>query len=277
VVVDLAQMQRLPQLRATDDAQSLEAYVAWARGKREAHIRWLSPDRAELRADTGANEAVLIKVNHDAGWVSSQGAIGQDPIGFLLVKGASSGPVTLRFGASWSAWLGRAITAATILLLLFSLPLKSLVGRASTPAAGLQTHSLQLVTAAVALLPAIFAYGIFQLRTPPTVAVAEQAYRRLQPPLINPGAIVDGVTLAQPPLARGSLITIFGANFGAQSDSVRVQVGERRAEILYRGPNQVNLRLPVDAPTPVDVSVEVNGCHGNSFAVATTTAAPPSK
>ena len=275
VVVDLAQMQRLPRLRATDDAQFLEAYVAWARGKREAHIRWLSPDRAELRAATGANEAVLIKVNHDAGWMSSQGAIGQDPIGFLLVKGVSRGPVSLRFGASWSAWLGRAITAATILLLLFSLPpLKSLVGQASTPAAGLQTRSWHLVTAAVALLPAIFAYGILQLRTPANVTVAEQAYRRLQPPLINPGGIVDGVNLAQPPLPRGSVITLFGANFGSPSDTVRVRIGQQQAEILYHGPNQVNLRIPLDAPTTADVSVEVNGCRGNSFAVSTRQAEP---
>jgi hypothetical protein len=49
-------MKQLPPLRATDDPQFLEGYVAWARGKREAHIRWLSPDRAELQADTGPNE-----------------------------------------------------------------------------------------------------------------------------------------------------------------------------------------------------------------------------
>jgi hypothetical protein len=249
VVVDLAQMKELGQLRATNDAQFLEAYVAWARGKREARIRWLSPDRAELLADVGPNEAVLIKVNHDAGWAASQGAIGKDPIGFLLIKGTFKGPVSLRFGAPWTAWLGRAITVATILLLLCRVPL--------------------WVTATVALIPAIFTYGILQLHTPDTVTVAEQAYRRLQPPLINPAGIVDGGTLAQPPLARGSVITIFGAGFGSPSDVVRVWIGRRQGEILYHGPNQVNLRIPMDAPPAMDVSVEVNGCRGNSFAVAT--------
>ncbi len=249
VVVDLAQMKQLPQTRATDDLRFLEAYVGWARGLREAQIHWLSPDRAELQADAGSNEAVLIKVNADAGWTSSEGATGRDPIGFLLVKGMSKGRADRRFGASWSVWLGRAITAATILLLLCRAPLWA--------------------TAAVALIPAIFAYGILQLQTPPTVAVAEEAYRRLQPPLINPSAIVDGVTFAQPPLARGSVISIFGTGFGSPLDAVSVWIGQRQAEILYRGPNQVNLRLPSDAPPIVEMSVEVNGCRGNSFAVAT--------
>jgi hypothetical protein len=304
VVVDLAQMEHLGQLRATDDAQFLDKYVAWAHGKREAHVRWLSPDRAELRADTGPNEAVLVKVNHDAGWTSSEGAIGKDPIGFLLVKGTSKGPVSLRFGASWSEWLGRAITLATILLLLYHHPSVSsraaamwgrpsacggLPGRPaalsigssgfSTVRGSTRTRSLPLAqnggtkwlgaTAAVALLPAIFAYGILQFRTPATVAIAEEAYRRLQPPLINPSAIVDGITFARPPLARGSVITLFGTGFGSPSDTVRVRIGQRQGEILYHGPNQVNLRMPPDAPAVADVSVEVNGCRGNSFSVAT--------
>ncbi len=262
VVVDLAQMKQLGQLRATDDVKFLEGYVAWARGKREAHIRWLSPDRAELRADAGPNEAVLVKVNHDAGWISSEGAIGKDPIGFLLVTGTSKGPVSLRFGASWSAWLGRAITVATILLLLVWGRLPACGGLPARP----EWHG---ITAAVALFPAIFAYGILQFHTPANVAVAEQAYRNLRPPLISPTGIVDGITYAQPPLARGSVISVFGSGFGSPSDAVRVRIGQRLGEILYRGPSLVNVRMPADAPPVVDVSVEVNGCRGNSFSVST--------
>jgi len=70
-------------------------------------------------------------------------------------------------------------------------------------------------------------------------------------------------------LARGNVITIFGTGFGSPADAVRVWIGQRQAEILYRGPNQVNLRLPLDAPPIVEMSVEVNGCRGNSFAVTT--------
>lgn len=249
VVVDLAQMRRLGQLRATDDVRFLEAYVTWARGKRAAHVRWLSPDRAEVRADAGPDEAVLVKVNHDAGWSASEGMVDRDPIGFLLVRGTAHAPVMLRFGGSWSAWLGGALTIATILLLLCRAPM--------------------WLTAAVALAPAMAAYGILQLHTPASPAVAERAYSRLQPPLISPGAIVDGVTMAPPPLARGSAISIFGSGFGSTPDRVRVWIGQRQVDVLYHGPNQVNARMPQDAAPVEDVSVEVNGCRGNSFAVRT--------
>jgi hypothetical protein len=183
------------------------------------------------------------------GWAPSEGAIDRDPIGFLLLKGTGGNHVGLRFGASWTVWLGRAITFATILLLLFRAPLWA--------------------AAAVALAPSILVYLILQLHTPATVGVAEQAYRRLQPPLISPSAILDGVSWAQPPLTRGSVITVFGSNFGSPSDPMRVRIGEHPAEILYRGATQLNVRMPLDAPPVADVSVEVNGCRGNSFSVAT--------
>lgn len=248
VVVDLARLAQLPPLQGTDDVRFLEAYAAWAQGKRAAEVRWLAPGRAEVRADAGPGEAVLIKVNHDAGWSASTGETARDPIGFLLLRGTGTGIVRLSFGASRSAWLGRAITAATILLLLFRVPL--------------------WITGAVALVPAIAAYGVLQLHPPPAADIAEKAYARLQPPLINPGAIVDGVTMAPPPLRRGSVATIFGSGFGVAGDNVRVWIGQRPAEILYRGPNQVNLRIPAEAAAVEDITVEVNGCRGNSFAVA---------
>lgn len=249
VVVDLARMPPACALRATDDVRFLESYVAWAQGVRPAQIGWLAPERAVVQANLAADEAVLIKVNHDAGWRASGGMIDRDPIGFLMVKGPLSGAVELRFGASWSQWLGRGITIATIILLLLRVPL--------------------WLTAGVALVPALCAYGILQLHTPHTATVAEQAYARLQPPLINPAGIVDGVTFGQPPFARASVISIFGANFGSAADTVRVRIGGQEAEILYRGANQLNVRLPMDAPRAAEVSVEVNGCRGNSFAVAT--------
>ena len=207
---------------------------------------------------TGANQAILVKVDSDAGWSASMGSIGRDPIGFLLVKETSNVPVTLRFGGSWSVWLGRTITLLTILLLV-------LMEGGLQPARGLSPALIS----ATALIPAITAYVILQLQTPSSAVIAEEAYRRLQPPLISPAAIIDGVTFAPPPLARGSVISLFGTNLGSPSDAVRVWVGQRQAEILYRGPNQVNWRLPADAPAVADVSVEVNGCHGNSFSVVT--------
>jgi len=86
--------------------------------------------------------------------------------------------------------------------------------------------------------------------------------------LINPAGIVDGITGAQPPLRRGRIISIYGSNFGSGADSVRVWVG-RPARILYRGPTQLNVEVPADAPPLAEVTVEVNGCRGNAHVVPT--------
>ncbi len=257
VVVDLARMRQLGEIRSTGDARFLEAYVAWAAGKRAAQIGWRGPDHAEVRADLSAGEAILVKGNYDAGWSASAGVTASDPIGFLLIQGPVARAVTLRFGASWSEWVGRGVTLITLLLLVFRAPMWA--------------------TALAALAPSIAVYGILSMQTPRTAVVAEQAYARLQPPLIGPAAIVDGVTMKPPPFARGSVISVFGNGFGSLKDSVRVWVGERDAEIMYHGPNQLNLRLPADAAATENVSVEVNGCRGNSFAVAITGVAQPSK
>jgi uncharacterized protein (TIGR03437 family) len=87
--------------------------------------------------------------------------------------------------------------------------------------------------------------------------------------MIASGGIVDGVTFAAPPLRRGEAASVFGRNFGSPSDSVRVLVGEREGEVLYRSPSQINFRLPDDAPGSSEIVVEVNGCRGNAFAVPT--------
>ena len=46
-------------------------------------------------------------------------------------------------------------------------------------------------------------------------------------------------------------------------------MGGERAEILYHGPNQINLRMPLDAPPSADIYISVDGCFGNGFEVKT--------
>jgi uncharacterized protein (TIGR03437 family) len=99
--------------------------------------------------------------------------------------------------------------------------------------------------------------------------VAEDTFRNLHPPLISPGGIVDGATYAQPPLERGSPISIWGRDFGGPHDSVRVLIDGREARILSRSPSVLAAELPPDAPPAADVRVEVNGRKGNSFRIAT--------
>lgn len=247
VVVDLATLSKLPRLDSTADARFLEAYVSWAAGKRPVAMRWSASGDAAFDVNLGAQEAVLLKVNNEAGWRAAGASIETDPIGFQVIRiPPGQRHMTLRFGASWDAWLGRAITLLTIILLL----------------AGVQ----EVWIAAWAVIPAFAAWCALVFMTPGTVRVtkvAEDAFVRLQPPLINPGGIV------QPPFAPGRLVSIYGLNFGGPGDAVRVHIGDRIVLPEFQGTNQVNVRWPQDVPASAAVSVEVNGCVGNAFAVPT--------
>jgi hypothetical protein len=249
VVVDLLQR---PRLTATDDTQFLEAYVKWSAGKRPVPIHWSSSGQAAFDVNLGANEAVLLKRNQDPGWHAAGAKIQSDPIGFQLIQ-LPPGPrhVDLRFGASWDVWLGRAITLLTIVLLL--------------------ARVKPIWAAALAVIPAMIGWAILYAGIPPTAQVAEEAFIRLHPPMINLNGIVDGATSQQPPLGRGRQVSIYGVNLsGANvSDPVRVWIGDRSVPAEFASPSQVNLHWPKDAPPSAGVSVEVNGCIGNAFTVAT--------
>ena len=248
VIVDAAALDQLPPLRSTDDVEFLTAYVAWAQGKRPANLRWTRDDTAELEVALQPNEAVLVKVNYDRGWQALGARMRPDPIGFLLLDlPTGHHKLKLRYGAAWDVWLGRAITLATIVLLLARIP--------------------TYVVALVAVIPAVVAYA-FVGGMPPRTAVAETTLRRIQPPIITAEGIVDGVTYAPPPLVRGRPASIFGHQLGDTGDRVRVWVENREAHILYHDSYQVNIRVPNDAPPAAEIAVEVNGCRGNSFLVS---------
>jgi hypothetical protein len=250
VVVDLATLAQLPPIDSTADEKFLSAYVNWAAGKRPVDVHWISPGEAAFDVHLGAGEAVLLKVNHDSGWRAAGASIENDPIGFQLIRPQQGQRhVELRFGASWDTWLGRAITLATIVLLL--------------------ARVRMIRIAALAVIPAVAAWAVLVSMTPRSAQLAEDAFDRLQPPLINAGGIVDAITFEQPPLERGHLVSVYGLNFGAPGDTVRVWIGDHPVPLLFQGANQVNLRWPADAPASAAVSVEVNGCVGNAFAVAT--------
>ena len=236
VVVDLAELQRLPSLQSTVDMEFLPAYVSWAAGKRPAHVHWEGDDHATVQAYLNPGEAILLKSNDDPGWRVSSGSLSADPIGFLLIRAAPGDQdLILRFGASWDVWLGRGITLLTILLLMARVP------------------GWRIATAA--LVPALVAYAVQAHGIPSTAQVAEEAFARLQPPLINPGGIVS----------RGRIVSMYGINFGSPQQTAIVWAGDRKAEIMYRNPNMISFRLPPDAPSKIDLSVEVSGCRGNAF------------
>jgi hypothetical protein len=162
--------------------------------------------------------------------------------------------IELRFGAAWDVWLGRALTLAALCAVVLGIP------RRRSPlvpgAAGLAL-----------ILPAAIAYAAIARETP-RITAAEEAYRRIQPPLINAGGIV-GFAGNLPPLTRGQGFTVYGLNFGSPSDAVQLTVSGRPAELVSHGPNQVSAIMPVDAADPAEIRITVNGCTGNAFAVAT--------
>lgn len=250
VVVDLPAMDRLPRLISTSDAGFLAAYVGWAAGKRPVSIHWNAADSAVLDTQLGPDEAVLVKINHDRGWRVSGATTESDPIGFLLVRARPGRQrLGLQFTASWDVWLGRAITLLSAILLIFRVPKPWI--------------------AAMAVIPAMAAFGFLTSTLPPTVKVAEEAFTRPQAPIINPGGIVDDLTNRPPPFARGRALTVWGVNFGSSTDSDRVWLGDRTAEITRRSANTITFKLPTDADPKTVVSVEVNGCRGNEFTVET--------
>jgi hypothetical protein len=145
--------------------------------------------------------------------------------------------------------LGRAITLVTAILLLLRVPKPWI--------------------AVLAMVPAMAAYGLFAAALPPTAAVAEEAFTRVLPPIISPRGIVDAATYQQPPFARGHLLSVWGVNFGGNKDAVGVWLGGRAAEVVYRSPNMITFKVPLDAAAKTPVSVQVNACRGNAYTVET--------
>jgi hypothetical protein len=246
VVVDLPAIDRLPRLTSTSDASFLKAYVAWAAGKRPASLRWGTTDSAALDAELGPDEGVLVKFNDDRGWRVNGATVGSDPIGFLLIRARPGRQhLVLQFGASWDLWLGRGITLLTAILLISGAP----------------KHRI----ACLAVIPAVAAFGFLCSTVPPAAKVAEEAFSRLQPPIISPGGIVDAITQQPSPFARGRVLQIYGVGFGTSADSTRLWLNGRAIEITDHELNAIAFKLPWDTPSKGVVSVEVNGCQGNEF------------
>src|SRR5258708_2145734 len=189
VAVDLNALRNLPELRSTLDYKSLPAYVNWAKGIRPVAIHWNHNGDGDLNGDyLSANEGFLVKSNFDPGWRSDAGRSRSDPIGFLLLEpplGSVNWPrrIHLTFGAAWDVWLGRAIPLMTLILML----------------AGVRLFRVSLMAA----IPTVLACIVLAVPALPKVAVAQDPYRRMRPPMINPGGIVNATTA----------VSIYGAHF----------------------------------------------------------------
>jgi IPT/TIG domain-containing protein len=110
VVVSRHQWQNLPRLRSLYDRPSLAAYVEWANRPEAAGFRWLGPREAEVRADLGPDDMILVRQNAAAGWTAFTSGqpvtTTSDPIGYLVLDTRRTGPVTVSLRAPWRAGSG---------------------------------------------------------------------------------------------------------------------------------------------------------------------------
>lgn len=247
VVVDLSALDRLPQMRSTDDVEFLRAYVTWAEGVAPASASWVAPDELRVETRLKPGQAVLVKTNYDAGWKSNIGPTRPDPIGFLLIEAPpGANEILIRHQATRDVWAGRALTVITIALLIGGIA--------------------QWKLAAVALTISGLAYTLLP-PVPAPATVSEASVRRIQPPLIAGGGIVNDATGRPPPLIRGETATVYGFNLGESLTDVRVWLAGNPAPPIRRGHHYISFRVPPDAPEVAEIQFEVKGCRGNSFTI----------
>ena len=77
-------------------------------------------------------------------------------------------------------------------------------------------------------------------------------------PRISPGGVLEAVGFAPGPFPAGASLSVFGHGF--VPGNTRVLFGETPGEVLWVGPQQINVRLPGDAaPGPLNMVVESAG------------------
>lgn len=77
-------------------------------------------------------------------------------------------------------------------------------------------------------------------------------------PRITPGGVIEAAEFRPPPFEPGALLSVFGHNF--VPDSTRVLFGDEAGDVVWVGPQQINVRLSEDVgPGELDVVVESAG------------------
>ena len=109
------------------------------------------------------------------------------------------------------------------------------------------------------------------------------------PPVISQGGIVNAVSYSPGPIAPGELTSIFGSNFGASSLQVNAAVNNSipftlgRTKVLFNGqpgaiaavtPTQINVFVPYEVSTPVNVQVQVDNMLSAPVTIPVAATAP---
>ena len=111
VLVSRRGWKALPAIRSLLDRQSLAAYLEWANRPEAAGFRWTSASTAEASATLGPDEMILVRQNFVPGWTATLAGrpipLLCDPLGFLLLDPASSGPARIELAHRGSGWRAR--------------------------------------------------------------------------------------------------------------------------------------------------------------------------
>lgn len=81
-------------------------------------------------------------------------------------------------------------------------------------------------------------------------------------PRITPGGVIEAVGFAPPPFRPGASLSVFGHHF--VPESTRVFFGDMTGQVLWVGPQQINVRLPEDVDAG-EVKVVVESAGRRSF------------
>ena len=105
--------QTLRPIRGLFDRQGLEAYLDWAGRPEAAGVHWRAAGRAEIRADLGPSDVILVRLTNRPEWRAAvlDGSdhwvslpIQPDPLGYMIIDPDRAGPVTLRIEYRPSWW-----------------------------------------------------------------------------------------------------------------------------------------------------------------------------
>jgi hypothetical protein len=100
VLVSRYAWKNLPPFHSLYDRRALEAYDTWADRPEPAGFRWIAAEAAEVRADVGPDDMILVRHSVPPGCRASIDGRPieclRDPIGFLVLDPARSGFVTIR-------------------------------------------------------------------------------------------------------------------------------------------------------------------------------------
>lgn len=123
VIVSRRQWKKLPALRSLYDRAALAAYVSWSNRPEAAGWRGVEDDGAEIRAELGPDDVILVRQSDDGRWAATVNGrsipVIHDPIGYVVLDPGRSGPVVIRLThetgiADWLPWRKLSAAAAPL-------------------------------------------------------------------------------------------------------------------------------------------------------------------